>query len=107
MTAGSRIPPRRGSFEMPNHASADRASRRKRHYLAPWYLAYAIFGLVTSGMLPFLMPLMVASTTGVPGRVAYVIGAYNIGLLAAPLLGKLAQRHQLYRPVFFGGFIAL
>jgi hypothetical protein len=58
-------------------------------------------------MLPFLMPLMVASTTGRPGLVAYVIGAYNIGLLAAPLLGKLAQSYQLFRPVFFGGFIAL
>jgi MFS family permease len=75
--------------------------------VAPWYLAYAILGLITSGMLPFLMPLMVASTTGKPGLIAYVIGAYNIGLLAAPLLGKLAQRYQLFRPVFFSGFIAL
>jgi len=75
--------------------------------VAPWYLAYAILGLITSGMLPFLMPLMVASTTGKPGLIAYVIGAYNIGLLTAPLLGKFTQRYQLFRPVFFSGFIAL
>ena len=92
---------------MPDHVAAEHASGGRKHYLAPWYLAYAILGLITSGMLPFLMPLMVASTTSEPGRIAYVIGAYNIGLLAAPLLGKLAQRYQLFRPVFFGGFIAL
>ena len=92
---------------MRDQASERNASGRPWHYLAPWYLAYGILGLITSGMLPFLMPLMVASTTGRPGLVAYVIGAYNIGLLAAPLLGKLAQSYQLFRPVFFGGFIAL
>jgi MFS family permease len=92
---------------MAKRVSEERASRRPWHYLAPWYLAYGILGLITSGMLPFLMPLMVASTTSRPGLVAYVIGAYNIGLLTAPLLGKLAQSYHLFRPVFFGGFIAL
>ena len=84
-----------------------RASGSPRHYLAPWYLAYLILGLITSGMLPFLLPLMVASTTHDLGRIAYVIGAYNAGLLPAPLLGLLAERCQLFRPVFFGGFVAL
>ncbi len=89
------------------HRSKEPASGRPWRYVAPWYLAYSILGLITSGMLPFLMPLLVLSTTGEPGNVAYVIGAYNIGLLAAPLMGKLAQRYQLFRSVFFGGFIAL
>ena len=80
---------------MRSDISKGHASGRPQHYVAPWYLAYAILGLITSGMLPFLMPLMVMSTTSEPGRVAYVIGAYNFGLLAAPLLGKLAQRYKL------------
>jgi hypothetical protein len=92
---------------MPNHVAKRRTSGSPWRYLAPWYLAYAILGLITAGMLPFLMPLMVASTTGEPSRAAYVIAGYNIGLLAAPLLGKLAQHYQLFRPVFFGGFVAL
>ena len=77
------------------------------HYLAPWYLAYMILGLITSGMLPFLLPLMVANTTDDPGRIAYIVGAYNAGVLPAPLLGLVAERFQLFRPVFFGGFAAL
>jgi MFS family permease len=58
-------------------------------------------------MLPFLLPLM-AATVGLDlERIAYVIGAYNVGLVPAPLLGALAERHKLFRPVFFGGFILL
>jgi MFS family permease len=58
-------------------------------------------------MLPFLLPLMVATTGYDFDGIAYVIGAYNIGLLPAPFLGMLAERHRLFRPVFFGGFIML
>ncbi len=75
--------------------------------IAPWYLAYLILGLITSGMLPFLLPLMVANITDDPGRIAYIVGAYNAGLLPAPLLGRLAERYRLFRLVFFGGFAAL
>jgi MFS family permease len=77
------------------------------HYVAPWYLAYLILGLITSGMLPFLLPLMVASTTHEPARIAYIVGAYNAGMMPAPLLGLMAERLRLFRPVFFGGFAAL
>ncbi len=75
--------------------------------VAPWYVAYLILGLLTSGMLPFLLPLMIGATAGQLGTVAYVTGAYNLGLLAAPLFGKLAEQQRLYRPVFFGGFVML
>jgi MFS family permease len=75
--------------------------------ISPWYLAYLILGLLTSGMLPFLLPLMVAGSSHNSGAVAYVFGAYNLGLLAAPVFGKLAERRHLYRPVFFGGFAAI
>jgi MFS family permease len=93
--------------EMNNNVGVGRAAESPRRYLAPWYLSYLILGLITSGMLPFLLPLMVASTTHDLGRIAYVIGAYNAGLLPSPLLGLVAERYQLFRPVFFGGFILL
>lgn len=75
--------------------------------VAPWYLAYLILGLLTSGMLPFLLPLMVAGTSHQIGTVAYVTGAYNLGLLPAPIFGVAAERRRLYRPIFFGGFVVL
>jgi MFS family permease len=74
---------------------------------APWHFAYLILGLLTSGMLPFLLPLMLADTSRQLEMVAYVTGAYNVGLLAAPAFGKLAERQHWYRPIFFGGFISL
>jgi hypothetical protein len=75
--------------------------------IAPWYFAYLILGLLTSGLLPFLLPLMVADISHERGPVAYVAGAYDLGLLGAPLFGKLAEWRDLYRPVFFGGFVVL
>jgi predicted MFS family arabinose efflux permease len=78
-----------------------------RQHLAPWYLAYLILGLIHAGMLPFLLPLAIARAGHDLDSVAYVIGAYYAGLLPAPLFGVLAERRRLFRPVFFGGFIAL
>lgn len=77
------------------------------HRIAPWYSAYLIQGLLTSGLFPFLLPLLVASGTRQLDIVAYVIGAYNLGLLAAPLFGSAAERWHLYRPMFFGAFLVL
>ena len=57
-------------------------------------------------MLRFLLPLLVASTTDDLWRMAYVL-AYNASLLPAPLLGLLAKPYQLFRPVFFGGFMSM
>ncbi len=90
----------------PGSAGAASGAGPGRH-VAPWYLAYLILGLLTSGLLPFLLPLMVARTSQRLGDVAYVIGAYNLGLLAAPILGMAAEKLRLYRSVFFGGFVVL
>ncbi|HTC07258.1 MAG TPA: MFS transporter [Acetobacteraceae bacterium] len=76
-------------------------------HIAPWYAAYLILGLLTSGMLPFLLPLVIADISHQLGTVAYVTGAYNLGLLPAPLLGRLAERAHLHRPLFFGAFVVL
>jgi MFS family permease len=58
-------------------------------------------------MLPFLLPLTMARAGHGLDSIGSAIGAYNAGMLPAPLLGMLAERRRLYRPVFFGGFIAL
>lgn len=76
-----------------------------RDFIRPWYLAYLLLGIVTSGMLPVLLPLMVAALSHKLSSVAYVIGAYNFGLLTSPVWGILAQRTKAYRKLFLGSFL--
>ncbi len=83
------------------------ALRAPRRYIEPWYLAYLLLGAVTAGLVPVLLPLMVIAVSHGIGTVAYVMGAFNLGLLTSPLWGLLAERGRLYRPVFFGGFAAV
>jgi MFS family permease len=75
--------------------------------IAPWYLASASMGLIASGLLPVLLPLLVAQTSHRLDFVGYVIGAYNLGLFSAPLLGALAERTHAYRILFLGGLVVL
>jgi MFS family permease len=77
-----------------------------RRYIRPWYVAYLLLGIVTAGMLPILLPLIIEARTHRLSTVAYVIGAYNFGLLTSPLWGILAERTKAYRGLFLGSFVA-
>ena len=79
--------------------------RGAQRWLEPWYGAYALLGAVSSGLLPILLPLMMATVTHELLTVGYVIGAFNLGALSSPLWGQWADRRQVYGRVFFGGFI--
>ena len=43
--------------DIADDVAVGRGLESRRHYLAPWYLAYLILGLITSGMLLLLVPL--------------------------------------------------
>jgi MFS family permease len=86
-------------------ALAIRALRAPREYIRPWYIAYLLLGMVTAGLLPVLLPLAAEAMSHQLATVAYVVGAYNFGLLTSPLWGALAERRKLYRQVFLGGFL--
>lgn len=88
-------------------AGMRRGRSSARRSISPWYVAYLVLGLINSGMLPFLLPLAMAERGQDLDSIAYVIGAFNAGALPAPLLGILAERQRLFRPVFFGGFLFL
>ena len=74
------------------------------HYFAPWYLTYLVLGLIYSGLLPCLMPLLLAADGYSLDGIAWVVGGYNAGLLPAPLFGVLGERFRLFRPVFSAAF---
>jgi MFS family permease len=84
---------------------AIRALTAPRRYIRPWYLAYLLLGMVTAGLLPVLLPLTVEALSHRLSTVAYVMGAYNVGLLTSPLWGMLAERSKAYRNLFLGSFL--
>jgi hypothetical protein len=75
-----------------------------RRYVRPWYFAYLLLGAVTSGLLTVLLPLTVEAVSHRLSTVAYVMGAYNFGLLTSPLWGIVAERLKAYRHLFLGSF---
>ncbi len=76
-----------------------------RRYIRPWYFAYLLLGMVTAGLLPVLLPLTIEARSHRLSTVAYVLGAYNFGLLTCPLWGMLAERTKTYRKLFLGSLL--
>lgn len=76
-----------------------------RRYTQRWYFAYLLLGIVTSGMVPVLLPLMMMSVSHKLSTVAYVMGVYDVGLLTSLLWGVLAERQRSYRRLFFISFL--
>ena len=69
-----------------------------------WYLAYALLGVTTSGMVPILLPLVVSRISGA-SHIGLVMAAFNLGGLTAPLWGNLADRYRLHRWMLSGGLL--
>ena len=86
-------------------ALARRTLAAPRRYIRPWYLAYLRLGMVTAGLLPVLVPLTIAAASHSLAVVAYVMGAYNFGLLSSPLWGLGAEHSKAYRGLFLGSLL--
>lgn len=65
----------------------------------PWYVAYALLGLVQSGAAPILLPL--SARHGLDAGLTY--GAFALAGLAAPVLGGWGDRRQRHRTLLIGG----
>jgi MFS family permease len=75
-------------------------------WVEPWYLAYALQGVVVAGVIPIALPLA-AGGGGNVALVGLVMAAFSLGGLTAPLWGALADRHRLHRSLLSGGLLVL
>lgn len=95
-----------GLSQSPGHLHVLRqALSSPGRFVSVWYFAYLFLGIVTAGLVPVLLPLMMASVSHELATVAYVMGAYNLGLLLSPLEGIVAERRHEYMPLFFAGLL--
>jgi MFS transporter, DHA1 family, tetracycline resistance protein len=63
--------------------------------LEPWSAPFALINGAAVGLVPILLPID-AARYGV-GHVGLVMGAFNLGALAAPAVGALADRYRAHR----------
>jgi MFS family permease len=75
--------------------AAGAAVRSWARFLEPWFVPFALVNAAAVGLTPILLPV-VAVRYGV-GHVGLVMGAFNLGAFAAPLMGSMADRHRAYR----------
>ncbi len=67
-----------------------------------WYASYALLGAAAAGILPILLPVVVAGTSGA-SEIGLVMAAFSFGGLTAPLWGRLADARRLHRALLAGG----
>ncbi len=71
-------------------------------WIEGWYFSYALLGAAASGILPVLLPLVVAGSQ-TPSQVGLVMAAFSFGGLTAPLWGRLADLRRLHKVLLAGG----
>lgn len=81
-----------------------RVRRPWHEWIEPWYLSYAIIGLVVAGLVPVLIPLIVGET-GNAGEVGLVVAAVSLGGLTSPFWGGLADHRRMHRWLLAGGML--
>lgn len=77
-----------------NHYDAYTTPCFRQTGMETWYLAYALLGAAVGGMLPIIIPLLALKRFGGAVQVGFVMTAYNLGGLAAPFWGRIADRHR-------------
>lgn len=75
-----------------------------RRWVETWYLSYALLGAAVAGLVPILLP-MATERRGRPADVGFVMAAFSLGGLSAPLWGNLADRLRLHRLLLNGGLL--
>ncbi len=70
-------------------------------WFSPWYVVYVLFGAITVGILPILVPLSVSS--GGAGSIGIIMAVLNLGGLLAGAFGFLCDRYRFHRALVLSG----
>ncbi|HUI67656.1 MAG TPA: MFS transporter [Nitrospirota bacterium] len=73
-------------------------------WVESWYIAYALLGLSAAGLIPILLPLLMGRESGA-ADIGFVMAAFSLGGLMAPLWGWLADRYRLHQRLLVGGLL--
>ncbi|MGA2764755.1 MAG: MFS transporter [Spirochaetia bacterium] len=71
-------------------------------WVESWYISYALLGAAAAGILPILLPVVVAQTSGA-SQIGLVMAAFSFGGLTAPVWGRLADARRLHKALLAGG----
>ena len=75
-------------------------------YIEKWYWGFLLQGAIVLGLAPILLPIIVGHKRG-PIEAGLVVAAFYLGQLASPLLGSLADKFKLYKPIYLGSYIVM
>lgn len=78
----------------------------ERKESSPWYWGYLFQGCVVLGLLPILLPIIVAKFQG-PANVGLVVALFYVGQVISPVFGNLADKTKRYGLFFLGSFAIL
>jgi len=85
---------------------ASRLGKEERTNTDPWFWGYLFQGAVILGVAPILIPIIVGRTESA-SAVGLVVGAFYLGQVFSPIVGKIADATRWFAGFFLGGFVLI
>ncbi len=85
---------------------AQRLGKEERANTDPWFWGYLFQGAVILGIAPILIPIIVGRGESA-SAVGLVVGAFYLGQVFSPIIGKIADETRWFAGFFLGGFILI
>ncbi|KIX10970.1 MFS transporter [Dethiosulfatarculus sandiegensis] len=77
-----------------------------KKYSDKWYSGYAFQGAAVLGLIPILLPIIVAKLGG-SSQAGMVVAAFYLGQLTAPFWGQITDRTGCHRLIYSLGYVLL
>ena len=85
---------------------AKRLGKEERANTDPWFWGYLFQGAVILGISPILIPIIVGNAASA-SAVGLVVGAFYLGQVFSPIIGKIADDTRWFAGFFLGGFVLI